>query len=229
MFGIVHATASRGYDLIGWGDIDVIYGQIRSIYTDEILTANVISSDPEICSGHLTLMRNEPWLCEAFYNLHDWRDRLEEPLPCEWADSLDESHLTALFSPDPLARAKAEYRSGSRAPNPKFYINNYFKEQWTTPFTPKRWRDGSEIHPETWFWRDGEITNVHDGSRRFLYLHIMNFKAKRWVNERLYGDAPTWDLLDQCVQFKVEELRRRKPGSRHVQIDRRGLHLMPST
>jgi hypothetical protein len=226
MLGVVHAAVCRDYDFIGWGDIDVIYGQIRSIYTDDVLTANVVSADAQICSGHLTLMRNEPWLCQAFHHLRDWRQRLQDPNAFEWGDSLDESHLTALFSPNPVARASAEHRSGSRAPSPDFYLRNRFQEQWTTPFTPKPWRHGGRVHPEVWFWRDGEITNEQDGAHTFPYLHLMNFKAKRWVNEALYGDAPTWSLLDRCMHFEIEELRARQPGSCHVRIDRHGLHLM---
>ena len=66
MFEVLHKDIIREYDYYGWGDIDVIYGDIRSIYTDDIFNYNVISSDDHTCSGHLTLIKNECWLANAY-------------------------------------------------------------------------------------------------------------------------------------------------------------------
>lgn len=226
MLGVVHAELAQGYDFFGWGDIDVIYGDIRSIYDDRVLSRNVISSHGGICSGHLTLIRNEPWLATAFQNLAHWRRRLEDPGPFEWHESLDEAHLTGLFSPSAKTRRYFAERCAATWPEPSYFMNNYFKEQYSTPFTPNRWIGGRAEHPETWFWRDGVLTNASDRDRQFLYLHLMNFKAKRWVNEDLYADSPTWDALPSSMRFSIEDLQKRPRPDRNVRIDRAGLHLI---
>jgi hypothetical protein len=222
MLGVVHADLAAGYDFFGWGDIDVIYGDIRAIYDDRVLSRNVISSHSGICSGHLTLIRNEPWLTTAFENLAHWRRRLEDPGPFEWHESLDEAHLTGLFSPSAKIRRYYAKRCARVWPERVYFINNYFREQYSTPFTPNPWIGGRAEHPETWFWRDGELTNATNGARRFLYLHLMNFKAKRWVNEDLYAHSPTWSGLPGSMRFSIEDFRARAAGERHVRIDRGG-------
>jgi hypothetical protein len=71
--------------------------------------------------------------------------------------------------------------------NNKYKFNHYFKEQFTTPFAPGQWHDGSKDHPDVWYWKEGNITNDRDGSREFIYLHFMNFRSIRWMDPK-YGD-----------------------------------------
>lgn len=223
MVGVLHSTYLEGYDFFGWGDIDVIYGNIRGIYSDKVLHNNVISSHRGICSGHFLLMKNREWLRNAFRLLHNWEKRLEDPGPFLWDDSLDEASLSALFSPQRRTREHFASRCGSYAPSAKYYRNNQFVEQWSTPFTPTLWRDGNMRHPEKWFWNKGKLTNDIDGSHEFLYLHLMNLKSPRWVDSA-YADAPTWDRLADRAHFDAEGYSSRDANDRRVQIDRFGIH-----
>src|SRR5690554_1582292 len=36
-FGIIHADIIKDYDFFGWTDVDLLFGDIRSFYTDEVL------------------------------------------------------------------------------------------------------------------------------------------------------------------------------------------------
>jgi hypothetical protein len=225
MFGIIHADLVNGYDYFGWGDIDVIYGDIRAFYDDKVLTHNMVSAHAHTCSGHLTLMKNESWLKNAYRHIHGWRERLEDPRPCEWKDSLDEAHLTAIFTPTAHTRADFSAMTGTSAPNQRYFTGNYFVEQWSTPFTPLPWLNSSFEHPETWFWHDGRVTNSDDDNRQFLYLHLMNFKAPCWVNASLYSGAATWKQLDNCMTFTIDAFHHCPSEARRIRIDRQGLHL----
>ena len=61
-YGDVFGDYIKGYDFWGWGDIDLIYGDLRYFFTDEILSMyDVISG-----WGHLTLYRNNDF-CNKFY------------------------------------------------------------------------------------------------------------------------------------------------------------------
>ncbi len=226
MYGVIHADRVADYDYFGWSDIDVIYGDIRAIYTDDVLNHNMISSHAYTCSGHLTLIKNAAWLREAYRHIAGWRQRLEDPTPCEWRDSLDEAHLTAIFAPIAETRVDFAAMTGTVAPEERYHSGNYFAEQWSTPFTPLPWLDGSYAHPEIWYWNNGRLTNGSDGDRQFLYLHLMNLKAPCWVNEGLYGQIPTWKALDTCMRFDMKDFRGRAPNTRQVRIDRHGLHLI---
>ena len=223
MLGSIHQRLIDGYDFFGWGDIDVIYGDIRSIYTDQVLSRNVISTHNSICSGHLTLVRNEDWLREAYLNLSSWQTRLEDPEPFLWRDCLDEAHLSAIFSPDPRVRRRLSYVCTTKTLDPRYWSDNYFVEQWSTPFVPGPWIDGTPYHPETWLWTNGRLTNTQDGARAFLYLHLMNFKSKRWLNP-LYYDTPTWDELSTTRHFSTLELVGLPWADRSFRVDRKGTH-----
>ena len=61
-YGEIFSEYIKSYDFWGFGDIDLIYGNIRSIITDDILQQyNVISG-----WGHLTLYKNSDY-CNTFY------------------------------------------------------------------------------------------------------------------------------------------------------------------
>lgn len=219
-FGIIHKESIDTYDFFGWGDLDVIYGDLRAFYELAIEESNVISNDARICSGHLTLIRNEGWLREAFALIPDWRQRLESAGPTAWADSLDEARLSSIFSPDPQAR-KELAGLGTREIPAMYWSNNYFVDQWVTPFVPKPWLDGSPIHPEIWLWGGGRIWNERDMPRTFPYLHLMNFKAHRYVDLSLYGKARTWSDSKRLIDFNCEEL-----DGQCVEISRSGFRLL---
>jgi hypothetical protein len=222
MLAVVQAEAVRNYDLWGWSDLDVIYGDIRRFYDEAALSHAVISTHKHICSGHFLLVRNEDRLRHAFRHIHGWRERLEDPGAVPWHQCLDEAHLTALFSPADAVRRRFARRLGTRAPDSSFWRDNLFRERWTTPFLPTGWLGGRSRSPERWFWNDGRLTSELTGRRQFLYLHLMNFKANRWVDQALYAEAPTWGDAPGLMDFGYAD------AVRSVRIDRAGIHAMAS-
>ena len=224
-FGHIYANEIKGFDYFGWGDIDLIYGDIRHFYTDVVLSHNVVSAGGSICTGHLTLLKNEGWLRQAFRCIPNWRQRLEHR-QWSWIHSLDEAGMSGLFSP--ARRVRNQYYTALAGSNPRrsqawrtrYCKNNYFLEQWSTPFISGPWHDGQQAHPSVWFWNEGHLTNQRDGSREFLYLHFMNYKSPKYINKELYDNLTTWDTLPRCLHFDLEEMT-----GRIVRIDRRGFHL----
>ncbi|MGN6423140.1 MAG: DUF6625 family protein [Asticcacaulis sp.] len=137
IFGTIHRDIVSGFDFFACSDIDLIYGDIRKIYTDNVLTHNVISSHAGILSGHFALFKNEAWICEAYRRIPRWREILENPYYVEWKDLIDEAHMTAMFSSNAKTREDFFKLCGTAAPNAEYYENNFFQEQWSTPFTVK--------------------------------------------------------------------------------------------
>ena len=208
MFGLIHADEIQGFDYYGYGDLDVIYGDIRAIYTDEVLSNDYISSHECIASGHLSLFRNIPLMHEAFKNIPDWRRKVETAEDIQWQDSLDEAGLTQLFHP--------RYKGGSDGLD-HYRLNSHFCEQYTTPFKPEPWIERSNQHPDIWFWNDGKLTNHLDGDREFIYLHFMNFRNARYVADD-FGPAP-WKGRHNLVHFNARDHRVQR-----IRIDRMGFH-----
>ncbi len=58
-FGFLFAEIKKGYDFLGHGDIDVVYGNIRDFMTEEVLNnQDVISSWHDYNTGTFCLFRN---------------------------------------------------------------------------------------------------------------------------------------------------------------------------
>lgn len=61
-YGEIFEEEIKAYDFWGWGDMDVVYGDLRSFFTDEILS----SHERILMCGHLSLMRNESRLLRLY-------------------------------------------------------------------------------------------------------------------------------------------------------------------
>ena len=56
-FAYILSDYVKGYDFWGWGDLDVVYGDIRHFVTDEVLSRYKMISG----FGHFTLYRNDEY------------------------------------------------------------------------------------------------------------------------------------------------------------------------
>lgn len=218
LFGHVHEEEFRGYDFYGWCDVDLLFGDIRQFYTDEVLARfDVLSTHEHRISGHFALFRNTGRNRMMFRRIYRWAEALQRP---EFV-GIDEHGITnaylmtvvdrfnekfGLEVANPLTRALARFR---RAPL-------LMEERYTTPFLPRPWLDGSRHgdQPSRWFYRDGHITNSRDGDREFIYLHFMNFKSSTWRHD---GTGAPWKDLETVVHATVEDM------GDGIVIDERGI------
>lgn len=79
MCGDLYRDEIADYDCYGFGDLDIIYGDIRKFYTDDILSYDVISTHEWMLSGHLTLFKNVDFLRKAYLKIPNWKKYLETP------------------------------------------------------------------------------------------------------------------------------------------------------
>jgi hypothetical protein len=206
-FGIIHKEDIANYDFFGWTDVDLLFGDIRSFYTDEILNEHdAISSHSDRLSGHLALLRNTNEMRSIGYRIYAWKEALNNPvfigidehgitnaLTMTFWDKVSEKFgLPLHFFPFSLVKKRKLKRY-------------YFVEQYSTPFLPKPWIDGSinSRQPENWTYKNGVIRNTRDGERNFMYLHFMNFKSSQWRHD---GTKAPWEGK-ACCFATLEEMR----------------------
>ena len=73
-YGYIFSELLESYDFWVFGDIDVIYGNIRQFFTEELLSAyDVISVRPEYIAGFFTLCRNIKPVNELFMESKDYK------------------------------------------------------------------------------------------------------------------------------------------------------------
>ena len=213
--GQIHERDIEGYDYFGYGDIDVIYGDIREFYTDEVLRYTCISTHRNRLSGHLTLLKNTPLVRSAYRRIPRWREFMAN----KEYQRLDESRFSKVF----LRHKKHPQwlRRLYHLVDP-LQGDGFFKEQYSTILAPIPWLDGSMDHPQVWFWQNGKLTNNQDGGRGFLYLHFMNWKSAAWL-PKIRGEKAAWQDLE--VINHVPDGR----AENGFRIDRKGFHPLNET
>jgi hypothetical protein len=233
-FGDIYYEDIESYDYFGFGDLDVIYGDIRKFYTDEVLAFDVISTHEGMLSGHLALFRNIKPLRKAYLRIPAWRAYLENPESTRF----DEDVYSALFVESANAGSERIWKNPSQDmhhqepdpvvgsaldPDSCIRFTTYFKEQYTTVFHPMFWHDGALNHPDVWFWKDGHVTNNRNSGREYLYLHLMNFQSMRWTSHECRRRRVAWKDNPK-TRFPIAG----EVGN-GVRIDWNGIHALPST
>jgi hypothetical protein len=148
-YGHLFADYVAGYDFWGFGDVDVIYGDLQAFWTPTLLSHDLVTFNRTHVSGHLTLVRNTPEAALRYRESAIWREGIEDP-------------RTRLL----------EENSGYYG-----FKNVYADETYNTPLSPYiPWTDGSFRFPAVWYYRDGWLGNNLGGARSWMYLHFMRYK-----------------------------------------------------
>jgi hypothetical protein len=204
--GLIHKDEIIRYDYFAFGDIDLIYGDLRKFYTTDVLSHLLVSSHRIRVSGHLCFIQNNNTGLNLFKEIPGWVELLEK----EEYLGLDEYHLSKLFIPH------------SRWPKPlhsllkifkRYGRQGFFKEQYSTILISISWIDGTIHHPEAWQWKDGHITNSNDGDREFAYFHFMNWKNSKYLNwssrrfkNKYKGQKAAWENKSQVNYVPYDEM-----------------------
>jgi hypothetical protein len=168
--GLIHEPDIAGYPFFGYGDIDVIYGDISRFYGErQFADVDVVSTHTNRLSGHFAVLRNKADIRHAFERIPDYRMRLEAP---------DYSHV------DEIPFAEVFWKSIAE--------RSLFRERNSTILSKRGWHDGTMNYPQRWFWRNGRLTNDRDGDREFLYLHFMRWQSARWSNDPPQPGEAAW-------------------------------------
>jgi hypothetical protein len=174
--GHIHRDELTGYDFWAFGDLDLIYGNLRQYFHEARLQKkDIFSTHKTRTSGHFCLLRNVPDLTIAYQKVSDWQDKFmqEEHL------AFDEKDFSKLFlrhknSPSWLKKLMQWYDP---------WLNRAeFKEAYTTPNGRIKWLDGSDNFPELWRWHVGELTCENHERHHFPYFHFMIWK-KQWTSQ----------------------------------------------
>lgn len=202
MYGYLHQNDVAGYDFWGFCDLDVVFGNLRSFLTEEVLRNDVIATHAKRVSGHFSVFRNTAALREAFRKIPGWQEKVCD----QKSQRLDEAAFSKLFYRHkrwPLGMQK--WLPGA---NP-LGVSAYFKEQFSTPDCRIPWADGSRDFPTAWYWRDGVLNNDRS-EQGFMYFHFLYWKQNHWKREYksegghlVRGDADFFEPTPDCKFFRV--------------------------
>jgi hypothetical protein len=203
--GFIHEDDIAEYRSFGFCDIDIVWGDIRATYSDELLARyDAISSLDDRIAGHLSVFRNTAKMRSIFRKVKGWRACMEDPRHL----GFDEGTFSGVFSPP--KRLFSLRRIGRP--------HSLFVNRWATPGGTRLWPDGLP-GPSEWTWKRGKLSNERD-SHDLLYLHVMLWQSNRW--RRAASEPAPWPLLDQIVQCDWREA-----AVQGFRISPRGIEIEP--
>ncbi len=183
--GYIHADRIQGFDFWAFGDIDLVYGNLRQYFNEARLKRyHLLSTHERRVSGHLCLIRNTERERRLFMRIDNWRERFTR----DEHHALDEGAFSRIFLwrknfPTPLFNLLGKFNPSRR--------RSEFTEAFSTPGGCIKWHDASSNFPQRWFWRDAKLTNDQDGEHTFPYFHFVCWKRNEWAS---LGEIETADM-----------------------------------
>ena len=198
-YGLVHTDDLKNYDWWGFGDLDLIYGDLSLLINDKNLEKyDLLTTHIDKVAGHFTIVRKNSEFTAIPFKIPNWKDKLT----LNKHVFLDETEYAELVKPwkvKKLNRIDFHFLERHTEPNKKFWYyywldklipigcgKSLMKEFFTT-FKPK---EGTYI---TYNLKTGEINvplsqteKIIKGSAK-LYLHFLYFKKTQyWADNTNY-------------------------------------------
>lgn len=204
--GAIHERELLGYDFWGFGDIDLVYGDLSMVVNDKHLKRyDVITTHNYHIAGHFTLVRNNEKYRTLCFGIKNWEKGLVE----DKHHGYDEAEWSGLVFPGLryiralhgkiLKHFKIHLFTVLDALNPIFAPRLLFREYWTSPNpTPL----GTHMIPQ-WIYEvnKGQLKCSDGGS--IPYLHFLFFKKTPWLETDYYWREGYFQLNNNIQKYKL--------------------------
>lgn len=98
-YGEIFSELLDGYDFWGYGDLDLVYGNIRKFFPDEILEEyDILSNHEDFVPGHFCLLRNSSKINELYKTGNHYIDSFSD----KYYTGFDEQLKKNKINPDPV-------------------------------------------------------------------------------------------------------------------------------
>lgn len=205
-YGFIHQDILEQYDFWGYGDNDLVYGNLEVLTSDNMLNSyDVISTMSERIAGHFAIFRNNEKYRTLGFKCPQWKEHLlsSEHVGFDESDWVrlvlpEKRILTAiyksLFKPFMSYGKWVEmtYRLYSNKWNRKFT-----KEMFTTPI-PK---DG-----DVWTYDNKTGKIIAPDGRELPYLHFLFFKKTKYLETDKYWKDDYWKIDKKNDFSKIKNI-----------------------
>ena len=123
-YGKIFEDYLNGYDYWGWGDIDLIYGDLRRFFNEKIMKYDIISTSPTIISGPLSLLKNSPEIINLYSSIKDWKGKLKN----KECIIFDENYFSAfILKKEAYSFTSKDYKLGNLGRRIIYYSPSFYK------------------------------------------------------------------------------------------------------
>ena len=171
-YGEIFSDYLKEYDFWGFCDIDLIWGNIRNFYTEEILDQYVKIG----CQGHATIFKNTAEVNAAYRTQVEGNKSYREIYTQEAIGCTDVGYITRVFQTLNLPAYTETIYAGLQKYDPAFYLQAEPKEL------------GYLNRRQVFLWENGVLTRYYlDGeqmrTREYLYIHFFSRPMKNKISE----------------------------------------------
>lgn len=198
--GYIHEQELKKYDFWGFGDIDLVYGDLSILLNDKILDKyDLITTHNYHIAGHFCICKNNEYYRNLCFKIKDWKNKIANNTHF----GLDEDDWSALVCPylKFIRRlhkyifhyAGIHFFTVLNIFNPILHKRIYLHEHWTSPVP----NIGEK-------WTKNCVNNeIKDFKNRELpYLHFLFFKKTPWLKTNIYWKDNYYKISSPIDNYK---------------------------
>lgn len=170
MYGVIFEDWLKEYDFWGYCDLDMVFGDLRGFFTDEMLDRY----DKLLSCGHLSLYRNTPEV-NARYLLSGGKFSAEEVMRSPWNFAFDEWRgIFRIYRQNNFPMYEEVPYADISWTHKRFSLHRRSSSKYCTP--------APDYKRQVFYYEGGRIFRAYlDGngevcSDQFLYIHLMKRK-----------------------------------------------------
>lgn len=193
-YGIIHKKELEGYAWWGYGDLDLVYGDLSLIINNTRKHRyKIITTHADRVAGHFTIVKNESKCCTYAYKIKKWREKIEN----EKIYGLDEHDLTLIVYPFQKVIWRLHRCINKLIKVHPYTFFNFFnvitnkiaqlhiKEYYTSPLP---------LIGEKWIYDIKKNKIIAPNKKEIPYLHFLFFKKTPFWNNNIYWMEDCWNI-----------------------------------
>ena len=205
-YGVIHREELAHYQFWGYGDIDLIYGDLRKFITPRMLEKyNLITTHADRIAGHFTIIRYNSKYSTICYKIKNWREKLID----EKGLGVDEHDMTMLIRPMNKYIWKI-VRILKKCVNihnyTVFNLYNKIQNVFSSYFIKDYYTSPLPKDSEEWLYNLEKKTIISPNMREIPYLHFLFFKKTPFWNNSHYWRDDFYKITQEHM-LKIRERR----------------------
>lgn len=207
-YGIIHAKELESYDFWGFGDIDLVYGNLTQIVNAENLKSyDFITTHGGRAAGHFTIINKKSKYSNICFDIPNWKFILEQ----QKNYILDEVAFAVLVYPQIKWVSRLYYyiiRKLQICNEGSYYncVNKVFCNKRTRRLFREYFTTPRPTLNDEWEYdlQSGQLAKMNKGNKVAIpYLHFLLFKKNSYFELEHYWNGDYYNISKECFEDKA--------------------------
>lgn len=205
-YGFIHQDILKHYDFWGYGDNDLIYGNLNVLTNDNMRNSyDVITTMSERIAGHFSIFRNNEKYRMLGFKCPQWKEYL---LSSEHV-GFDESDWVRLVLPEKrflTALYKGLFKSFMSYGKWVELTYRLYSNKWNRKFTKEMFTTPIPKDGDVWTYDNKTGKIIAPDGRELPYLHFLFFKKTKYLETDKYWKGDYWKIDKNSDFFEIKNI-----------------------